>query len=876
MLVSLDTLVAQAEPVQQTTLSTPTLIPTMEPLRVNSDAIKIDGFIDEEAWARAHIATDFVQLTPKEGDPATERTEARVAYDENGLYVAIRAYESEPEKIASQLTRRDRIDDATSDFVAVGIDSYFDKRTAFVFMVNPSGVQGDELVSNDIEMDQSWDAVWDVATSRDNEGWSAEFRIPFSQLRFKKAEAQTWGISFIRTISRKGEMTSWAPLSMKEQALVSRFGELKELRDIRTPGRLELITYSMGHLRRKLGDKANPYYRKNDLFGTVGADIKYGVTSDLTLDLTINPDFGQIEADPGVMNLTAFETFLPERRPFFVEGASIFRFPLRPMGGHDVSESLFYSRRIGRAPQGDIDSGGGYVNTSDRTRILGAGKLSGKTANGWSIGVLNAVTSSESAKISPQAGAPYEEEIEPFTNYGMFRVQKDFRSGRSTLGAIGTSVNRSDLVAGQLGLHSAAYTGGIDFRHRFRDDVWQLSGYLLGSYVQGSEAAIARTQRSSARYYQRPDAQHVAYDPTRRSLSGSSADFQITKMGGDFWKGGAGVFTRAPGFEVNDLGFQEGADLTALWGWMGHHRTVPQGPFRMWQINANLAQMWNRGGDRLQREGGVTMGFELHSFWQGSFGVVQESEGLHRTMLRGGPLFKQEAKTHYFLGVSTNPRKKVQFRAQGMASRSTASDSWSLAVSPQITIRPTSRGTFSVGASVRHKLEDHQWVTRLDANDTHYLFGRIDQMTLGVTARMDYAFTPTLSLQLYAQPFTSSGKYSEFKRVTNPTADSYADRFEPLSVTSDLGRYHFDVDGDGALESFRNPDFNFKQFRSNLVLRWEYMPGSRLFLVWGQGRNHYDVGNSVVALDYIEDAKKLFGVHPDNVFMVKVSHWIGR
>mgnify|MGYP001157367659 FL=1 len=850
-----------------------TTVPVMDALRVGSDEIEIDGLMSEGVWARAPIATDFVQMQPDEGKPATERTEAWIVYDESALYVAIRAHESEPSEIRGQLTRRDDSNELLSDQLAVGIDSYFDKRTAFLFMVNPVGVQTDIYMFDDVQQDIGWDAVWDVATSRDEEGWTAEFRIPFSQLRFNKAESQTWGINFVRGIARKGEMNMWAPASMREMALVSRFGELRGLRGIRTPGRVELLSYSMARLRRAPGDEANPFYRRNDVFGTVGADLKYGITSDLTLDVTINPDFGQIEADPGVMNLTALESFFPEKRPFFTEGSSIFRFPIVPGDGGGLNESIFYSRRIGRAPQGSANPSVGYIDASDRATILGAGKLSGKTENGWSVGVLNAITSSEYAQVAPRAGVPYEEAIEPLTNYGVLRVQKDFRGGRSAFGMIGTSVNRSGSIADQLALRSAAYTGGIDLRHRFNDDVWELGGYLLGSYVQGSEMAIARTQASSARYYQRPDAEHVIYDPTRRSLAGSSADFHIMKIGGGYWKGGTGFFARTPGFEINDLGFQGSADQAVHWGFLGYQHSAPQGPFRMWMINTSMNQAWNFEGKRLGMDGNVSMMFQTNNLWMLNLGISQSGTALSPRMLRGGPLFKRETRTDYMVGVSTDQRKKVQFSINARGNSRAASDSWALGVSPSITLRPSESGSIAIGASVNHNVDDSQWVTRLDTNQRHYLFGRIDQMTVGLTARAEYSFTPTLSIQVYAQPFVSAGQYSDFKRVSDPLADSYADRLELLSVTSDGGRYYSDVDGNGTLESFRNPDFNFKQFKSNLVLRWEYLPGSRLFLVWSQGRNHF-AGDGT--FDYVGDIREMFSGASDNVFMVKLSYWLGR
>ena len=845
--------------------------PVLEAERVSDAEMRIDGRAVEAAWKRAPVATHFVQYQPGDGEPATERTEARVLYGDDAIYVAIRAYDSQPDQIVGYLTRRDQ--DSYSDLVGVIIDSYFDRRTAFHFQVNPVGVKTDIYRFDDTNEDSGWDAVWDAATSRDAEGWTAEFRIPYSQLRFKDRPVQTWGINFVRAIARKHETVVWAPLTRRESAVVSKFGELRGLEGLRAPNHLEIIPYTLARLERAPGDAKNPFYSPDATAGAVGADVKYGVTSNLTLDVTLNPDFGQVEADPAQVNLTAFETFLPERRPFFLEGASIYRFGIALGDGDNANESLFYSRRIGRAPQGSPDDQGGYVDAPEQTTILGAWKLSGKTAGGWSIGALQALTAEETARVAPAQAPRMREAVEPFTNYGVLRLQKDFRQGRSALGVIATTVNRDRGVADQLGLRAGAWTGGLDFRHRFAGERYSVDGYILGSYVRGSQDAIAATQESAAHYYQRPDAESFTFDPTRTSLSGGSAYLSVAKIGGGHWRFSTGLHTRSPGFEVNDIGYLRDADSFTNWAWVAYRQTTPQGPFQSWNLNTNGWTSWNYDGNHVGLGGNVNGSAQFKNFWNAYAGVNRDASAYSGRALRGGPLFKVEGSTNFWAGVSTNSQKVVSINLNGSGDVRSESDSWSLGVSPGVSFRPSGRASFRVGTSLSRNVDDRQWVGDFEGTRTDYVFGRIDQTTVGLATRVDYAFSSTLSLQVYAEPFVSAGHYSSFKRVVDPRAARYADRFEPLATREADGVIYADIDGNGTEESFDRPDFNFKQFRSNTVLRWEYRPGSTLFVVWSQGRNDF-IENG--AFDLRGNVNTLFDVHPRNVFMIKASYWLSH
>jgi hypothetical protein len=837
---------------------------------LGDEQIRLDGRVDEAVWSRAPIATDFLQFEPDEGQRASQRTEARVLYGDDALYVSLRAFDTAPDSIVGQLTRRDQ--SSYSDELGVIVDSYFDRRTAFHFSVNPVGVKKDVFRFEDVREDLGWDAVWDVQTTVDSEGWSAEFRIPYSQLRFRGAAEQTWGIQFLRRVARHQETSVWAPTGRSESAIVSKMGELRGLQGIDSPRRIEVAPYTLARLERRPGNPEDPFYSRNALSSTVGADVKMGVGGGLTLDLSLNPDFGQVEADPSQVNLTAFETFLPERRPFFLEGSNLFRFGLALGDGDQAAEALFYSRRVGRAPQGSVDSSLGFAKRDANSTILGALKLSGKTPSGWSVGVMNALTSEESARIQPfDGGAQYDLVIEPLSLYTVARLSRDFRAGRSAVGVVATAVNRDGEVAEALGIRSDAYTGGADFRHRFGGDAYQITAALMATRVEGSEQAISSAQLSAARYYQRPDAPHLAYDPTRSTLSGSSALFSVGKIAGGHLRWSTGFSARSPGFEPNDVGFMNEAGFTSAFGYAGYDQSAPIGPFRRFRVNVNawVGSSWGR--ERYNPGGNVNGDFQLSNFWGGYAGVNYNATALSTGLLRGGPAFLVEPNLNGWSGLYSDARRPVQLNLHFNWNVRTESDSWSVNLNPFVSWRPSGRASLSLGSSYSRNVNTRQWIRRLDANGPHYLLGGLDQTTFGLTGRVDYAFTPALSLQVYAAPFLSAGDYTDFKRVADPRAERYEDRLELLDARlDDDGRYTVALGSDGSA-TFRDPDFDFRQFNSNVVLRWEYRPGSALYLVWSQGRTH---SGGDGRFDISDNLRGLFGVHPQNVLMLKASYWI--
>lgn len=821
------------------------------------EAPTLDGRLDDAIWATAPAATEFVQRGPDPGKPATQRTEARVLYDNSAIYVGIRMYDTQPDSIAAQLTRRD-VSSGYSDWVHVGIDSRHDRRTAFRFAVNPRGVKQDVFHFDDTNEDRSWDAVWDVATATDSLGWTAEFRIPLSQLRFSPgAGPQTWGINFARDIARRGETSFWAPTLPSVNGMVSRFGELRGLSGLSSPRRLELQPYSLARLSRAPGDEGNPFYRQNDPGASVGADLKYGITSDFTLTATVNPDFGQVEADPAQVNLSAFEAFYREQRPFFVEGVDIFRFGIGAGDGDFGSESLFYSRRIGRAPQRFAGGLGQYVDAPSATRILGAAKLSGKTANGWSAGLLSALTAEEQARYIDAEGNELRATTEPRTNYTVGRVRREFRRGQSAVGGVLTSTYRSLPDDRSMNwLPSQAYAGGIDARHRFGGGNYEFRTWLLGSHVEGDSTAVLRLQRAPARYYQRPDADHLRelYEPSRTALDGWAASAELLKLGSGNWNYGGILNVRSPGFDTNDLGYQRSADqgLQALF--VSYNQPKAGKIFRNWRIGGNQWAASTFGGERTSLGGNINGGFQLANFWGFNSSINREMETWSVSALRGGPAIRAPGGTNIWTNVYSDSRKRVRGSVSGSMRFEDDTDSHSYSLGSSVSVRPSTRADMSLGPSFSRNVDEWQYVRRVGSGDeARYQFARLQQTTAALTGRLNYTFTPVLSLQLYAQPFVSAGDYSGLMEVADPRAERFADRFRPAQGTL--------------------PDFNYKAFRSNAVLRWEYRPGSTLFVVWSQGRDHFEDDGSFAAR---RDFGRLFNPEfapSTNVLLVKFSYW---
>ncbi|MCE9576388.1 MAG: carbohydrate binding family 9 domain-containing protein [Deltaproteobacteria bacterium] len=839
--------------------------------------ITIDGHLDDVGWADVPIAHGFVQRFPDAGKAPEHDTSFRVAYDDHALYVAIRLDDDQPDKIRGLLTRRDQ--NSASDWAMVGIDSYHDRRTAFVFGVNPVNVQRDMILFDDSQQDESWDAVWSSASAIDAHGWSAELRIPLSQLRFASQDRAEWGFQIQRVVARTGEESVWSPWPRSVPQIVSSFGTLGGLDGLAPARRLEVLPYATGGGEFSEDvDDADPFAHTARARGNLGLDVRYGLTSAITLAATINPDFGQVEADPSQVNLSANELFFPEKRPFFLEGNDIFRYSIAQGDGGDATESLFYSRRIGAAPHGDPD--GAYVDLPSSTAIYGAAKVSGKTQNGWSIGVLDAVTGEERARVDDGNGVRTRPIVEPLTNYAVGRLKKDFREGRTSVGGALTAVHRA---VGGTGLESElrdqAYAAGTQIENRFGpDNVWQANLRIAGSWVHGSPDAIADTQTSIRHLYQRPDQDQLHYDPTRTSLSGAAAMYELGKFSGGHWGYGIGGDTRTPGFEVNDLGYQRNANYAVQWGFLQYRADEPTDHLLGWNVNLNLFGFSDLSPQLIGAGGNVNANATLASHWSLGGGVNIDGNRWDPHALRGGANLRDNPQGNLWLFVATDPRKAVAGNLNVNASRKPVNDTWSYGINAGVTIQARSNLDLFVGPMLNISEDDSQYIDEVAdaAGAPHYIFGRIHQVVTGLTMRANWTFTPRLSLQAYAMPFVAAGAYSKLKEAADTHARAYDQRFSEfgagqVSTMDDV--VSVDRNGDGVADfAFDKPDFDVRQLNSTLVLRWEYRPGSAAFLIWSHSRDdsttdgQFRLGTDLGAL----------GTAPgEHVVMIKVNYWIG-
>ena len=847
------------------------------PSNCTKNELSIDGKLDEPDWQKATWLDDFTQYEPSEGKKPSQKTEFAILLDENSIYVGFKCWDNHPDSIVQRLTRRDEMD---GDFVAVQFDSYFDKRTAFSFMANAAGIKNDFIISNDGENeDNTWDPIWLVKTSRDDKGWYAEIKIPLTQLRFEGNAEQTWGLQIGRSLFRKQEVSLWQASSRKTSGWVSQYGELKGLKNLKSRKVADIMPYAVVRADRFEKESGNPFKesgKKNHLDG--GLDGKLGLTNNLTLDFTINPDFGQVEADPSQVNLSSFETFFQEKRPFFIEGKNILSFPLMFGDGDLASENLFYSRRIGRRPHYDPElKDGEYMNAPEFTSILGAAKITGKTKTGWSLGILESLTSEEFADISN--GTQRREMIEPFTNYTIGRVQKDFNKGNTLLGGIFTSVNRN-LGEEQLNyLHKSAFTGGFDFVHKWHNKDWEFDLSTYFSRVEGSAEAITNTQESWIHGFQRPDASYLKLDTTRTSLSGQGGKVVLSKNGGKL-RFMAATAWKSPGLELNDVGYMRQADNILEVFWAGYRIYEPFSIFRNMNLNFNQWTEWNFGGELTGPGGNINAHTQLKNYWNFHLGGNWNGEGLSTTELRGGPALKTSGSKNVWFAFGSNDQKRLTGEAQIMllgGNEKNSKQMFDCGIS--FGYRPSKSLKITLSPNFNSNNDELQYVTQQDyLNKTDYIFARIHQKTLSASLRINYIITPNLSIEYWGQPFLASGKYTEFKRITNSRADNYTDRFSLLNgnelayVNSDEMYRVSDLSGN-QLYTFDQPDFNVKEFLSNMVVRWEYLPGSTIYLVWSQSRDQ-SVSNGNFNLH--NDFKTLFDDKPYNVFLLKMSFRLGK
>ncbi|HKK61752.1 MAG TPA: DUF5916 domain-containing protein [Bacteroidales bacterium] len=830
--------------------------------RITGEAPNIDGLINDSAWDLVEWTGDFTQRQPNDGAKPSQETAFKMVYDDNNLYVLIRAFDTDPEKIVERMSRRDGFD---GDWVEINIDSYFDKQTAFSFTASVSGVKSDEAITNNGgNWDKTWDPIWYLKTSIDSLGWVAEMKIPYTQLRFSNnKEFQVWGLQVNRRFFRNEERSSWQYIPQDASGWVHNFGELHGIKGIKPKRQVEISPYILTKVETYSEDEENPFSKGRELGYGIGLDGKIGITNDFTLDFTINPDFGQVEADPSVVNLSAFETYFEEKRPFFIEGRNITNFQFSEGGNSFALDNLFYSRRIGRAPQyyPDVDSDNNeYADVPENTKILGALKVTGKTKDGLSIGIIESVTAEENAEVSRQ-GVKSTETVEPLTNYFIGRVQKDYNNNNSIVGGMFTSTNRFiDNKDEHLNyLNSEAYTGGIDYTQYWKDKTYYLKLKYAMSHIKGDSTAMIYQQESSRRYFQRPDNDYNTFDSSLTSLTGHAGTVQFGKQGSK-WQWLFWTTWRSPKFETNDVGFLHHSDAIFQVFWAGYRFTEPFSIFRVMNIGLNQWSGWDFGANSNFYGGNINMFMQFTNHWSLGGGTSFEGESLQNDMLRGGPSIKTPGNFSYWVNMGTDGRKKIQLHINVSNNFGFENSRQHQNYGADIIYRPLDalRISFMPDFSVS-EIELQYINTEEYNNESRYIFTKLNQITTDFTLRIDYSITPDLTIQYYGSPFISAVDYSEPKYITDPKADRFSDRYS--------------TDVSFSTEDYENDyDFNFRQFRSNLVIRWEYKPGSLLYLVWTQNKTG---STSVGDFSFIDDFDGLFNLHPQNVFLIKLSYRFG-
>ena len=861
-------------------------------------AVAVDGRLDDAAWSSAPAITDFHQQTPDEGKAPTERTELRILFDDGAVYFGARMYDSQGARAVRRLlVRRDQLlNDNASDKIALVLDPYHDRTTRVWFELNPLGVKGDHLNG-----DASYDPVWEGAANVDSLGWTAEFRIPLSQLRFPRDSVQTWGLQVWRTLARRNEFDMWAFWRNNEPGGPGYFGTVEGLALAQQPRQLELLPYAVTKSSFALPAPGDPFRSKQEMTSRIGGDIKYNITSNLTLDATVNPDFGQVEVDPAVVNLSDFETTFQEKRPFFVANSSAFSF-----GGFSCffcsntsSLNVFYSRRIGRAPQlgGLVRSQAAYADMPDASTILGAAKITGRTANGLSVAMMEALTNRVNARYvnSTTPGAPtLEREAEPLTNYFVGRLRKDLRRGDTRVGMITTLTNRfmSDSTE-KSRLRSRAEVLGGDIIHYWAKRQYSFQGQVAFTDVAGDTAAMRRTQLSSSHYFQRPDRKEtsdglfdIKYDPTRTSLQGYGFYARVAKESGD-WLWETAQNWRSPGFEVNDLGTLSRTDYKWMQASVLRQWTRPGRWYRDAAMIVGGQTAFNYEGDKIDHQQEIWGRFTLPNYIGVSGFVINHPAVYDGLKTRGGVITRTAGYNYYSLNVNGDSRSRVTWDFGSSHGRNLEDDGWNADGYADLILKPLVNLRVSFGPYYSRSIDPKQYVTTVsDPSATAFIgtrtiLARLEQHSLSMNTRVNATFTPNLTLELFAQPFLASGQYDGFKQYAAPRVTS------ALEFGKDIGTVTVQRNADGTVSSYRidpdaggvaspfdigNPNFNVRSLRGTAVMRWEYRPGSTIFFVWTQQRSGSEAYGD---FDFSRDRSALFRDRPINVFQIKASYWLG-
>ncbi len=869
---------------------------SMRAMRAPDGGVTVDGVLDEEFWRAAEPATDFRQTEPLDGEVSGARTEAWVLYDETNIYVGARMYEPDVSDIVRQLTPRDDTP-PTVDYIDISIDPDYDRTSAYLFRVTAAGVQRDEFLHHDTEPDAAWNSTWESAVGEAEGSWTAEIRIPLSQIRLNPStDPQTWGVDFIRRRATAGERSIWAWRPRNVNGRVSRFARLENMVFPEQDRLFEIIPYVMGRFDLAPAEAGNPFFSGQEWSARAGVDIRYGLGAGFIVDATINPDFGQVEADPQVINLTAFETELEEQRPFFTRDDRIFDFSLS--GG-----DLIQSRRIGRAPQGQVPDGYDFHEVPLETRILGAAKVTGTTNGGLTIGVLGALTAREFGRAHKvSTGETIRFEAEPQTIYGVVRAQQDWRDGQSNVGITGTIVRRDLPADGTLDfLPSEAFSGGVNFVHTWGDREWTLWGFLAGTHVQGSTEAITRLQRSSRHYFQRPDQNYLRFDPTRTSLSGLEWRLEFERLSAEHWTGAVWLAQRTPGYDPNDIGFYNATERLDGGVSLTYSEEAPGTIFRNYSITATTVHNWRHSAaydifsadawGHAHKAGRFTLETEANfmNYWSFETNYTYRPAMLSDTLTRGGPLMVNPGSHNFTSTLYSDPRQFIAFEFE-----STLEDNMrgggTIFSRVGLNARPTNGLTLNLDLQYEAVRDTRQFVMSAadpgypETYGRRYFFGNLHRKEFSIEAGVDWILSPTLSIRAFARPLFSSGDFRAYKQLA--LAGNFDFQGFPEGEAVVIGdtvscvdgtlcreseRIHIDYSGDSVADiSFRDQNFNINSLTASVVVRWEYSPGSQLFFVWQQNREHRDVLGS---FDLQRDARSLFENRGEHAFIIKATRW---
>ncbi len=847
-------------------------------VKIANGSLKLDGRLSERFWEQAIPADNFLTTRPDEGLPANRATEVRFVYDDNALYIGGKMYCEEPSRIITRISRRDAA--SNSERLIISLDTFRDRRTAYSFGITASGVRVDYYHPSDEERsrDYNYDPVWSAKTRIDAEGWTTEIRIPFSQLRFNNVNKQIWGVNINRWTPDINEDSYWIFIPSYENGWSSKFGVLEGIEGVRPSRGVEFLPYTAAELTFDNSiDDDNPFLDKTDLDQRAGVDFKIGLGPNLTLDATVNPDFGQVEADPAEVNLSAFETFFDERRPFFTEGDQLLQ---------GFGPNYYYSRRIGANPHLNDEEAleelyevnPAYSSFQGNTTILGASKLTGRLNSGLSIGAVAALTAREYARIETTAGEEERFEIAPATGFGVLRLQQEFGKDASALGLTFTGVER-DVASGTALAEivtRSAYSGGVDWSLRFSDNAYSLTGHAGFSHIRGDAAALLHIQQSSAHYFQRPDADYLELDATRTSLSGYSASVSFRKNSGRHWLYQANFWVDSPGLELNDIGRLHSADDIFTNGRLVYRETVPGKLFRRYTIEFGTANRWDFGGERQGSRAEIELTGVFPNFWRGGIEIGYDPRVQSNRLTRGGPYMQTGDRWSVELELGSNFAASTRWEAEVEFEKGELGD-WAFSTGVGYSMHFGDRLELSTTPYFERGINTRQYIEEIAGGNeatfgNRYIFGTIDQRTIATRFRLNYAFTPSLTLELYAEPFAAKGYYYNFGEL-----EAARSRFlrmyglEGTTLTLDEENTVYQVSDAGSNFSFERPDFNVLSFRSNLVLRWEWLPGSSFFLVWQQDRGSDEMLGKNIGAGSLLNA---FGSEGNNFFALKLNYWL--